>query len=183
MVAMQRHIIGITFALQIVLALSCCRIESEKEYPTVSKILQADNFNRLCEIVGIDRMSAHRDMPMETYEQNSFSGTVDGLSVDVSIVEEDGKLVLLRVKIETKVVDKEVFVNDILKNVETNKSIIVDEINVNRIRESARTLKRSYGYIYQGHFLDAWYEKMNDKKSELLRLDSRFSQLVLEFGR
>lgn len=117
MVTMQRHIIGIMFALQIVLALSCCRIESEKEYPTVSKILQADNFNRICEIVGIDRMSAHRDMLIETYEQNSFSGIVDGLSVDVSIVEEDGKLVLLRVKIKTKVEDKEVFVNDILKNI------------------------------------------------------------------
>lgn len=97
-----------------------------------------------------------------------------------------------------------------ITNVETNKSIVVDETNVSEIRESARALKRFYGYvykkpthimyvfndskeevfsffcddgyIYQGHFLDAWYERMNDRKSELLRINSRFSQLVLELG-
>ncbi len=114
---MQRNVVRAFFSFLFLVSLFGCRTESDKEYPSISKMIQMDNYAQISALIGSDRIADHKKNNSALYEHNSFSTIIDGLSVDVSMIENSGKLVMLRLKVNTDIKNKELFINDILKKV------------------------------------------------------------------
>ena len=105
-------------------------------------------------------------------------------------IEENSKVEITNLVTKENIsVNKDVIyiINDLCKTlavkydyVYENPILILTITNSNNKKEIFSVFNN--GYIYRGYFLDAWYDRMHDKKSKLIIMNYRLGQLLFELS-